>query len=144
MFTDRLPEDRKGVVVSELTEREAQTLLKKGGLTPQTTQALEHAVRAVDSGVARAHLVTRRVPGSLLLELFTHTGVGTMITADPVEQLRTARITQIELRPRGRDDAAQRCERSVQFPPELAVAAKQQDGRARGRRRHDHSGRKIM
>jgi amino-acid N-acetyltransferase len=49
----------------------------------------------VDGGVARAHLVTRRVPGSLLLELFTHTGVGTMITADPVEQLRTARIDDV-------------------------------------------------
>jgi amino-acid N-acetyltransferase len=95
MFTDRLPMDRKEQVVSELTEREAQALLKKGGLTPQTTRALEHAVRAVDGGVARAHLVTRRVPGSLLLELFTHTGVGTMITADPVEQLRAARIDDV-------------------------------------------------
>jgi amino-acid N-acetyltransferase len=95
MYTDRLPADRKGEVVSELTERNGQALLKKGGLTPQTTRALEHAVRAVDAGVARAHLVTRRVPGSLLLELFTHTGVGTMITADPVEQLRAARIDDV-------------------------------------------------
>src|SRR5688500_19168128 len=95
MFTDRLPVDRKDQVISELTAREAQALLKKGGLTPQTSRALEHAIAAVAGGVARAHLVTRRVPGSLLLELFTHTGVGTMITADTVEELRTARIDDV-------------------------------------------------
>jgi amino-acid N-acetyltransferase len=95
MFTDRLPADRKDQVVSELTAREAEALLKKGGLSPQTSRALEHAIPAVAGGVARAHLVTRRVPGSLLLELFTHTGVGTMITADTVEELRTARIDDV-------------------------------------------------
>jgi amino-acid N-acetyltransferase len=95
MYTDRLPADRKDQVVSELTGHEAEALLRKGGLTPQTGRALEHAIRAVAGGVSRAHLVTRRVPGSLLLELFTHTGVGTMITADAVEKLRPARIEDV-------------------------------------------------
>jgi amino-acid N-acetyltransferase len=31
----------------------------------------------------------------MLLELFTHSGVGTMITADPVQQLRAARVEDI-------------------------------------------------
>jgi amino-acid N-acetyltransferase len=35
------------------------------------------------------------VRGALLLELFTHTGVGTMITADAVEKLRPARIEDV-------------------------------------------------
>ena len=95
MFTDRLPADGKEEVLAELTAREAETLLGKGGLSPQTARALEHALRVVAGGVARAHLVTRRVWGSLLLELFTHTGVGTMITADPVEKLRPARIEDV-------------------------------------------------
>ncbi len=95
MYTDRLPADRKDQVVSELTGQEAEALLRKGGPTPQTARALEHAIRAVSGGVLRAHLVTRRVPGSLLLELFTHTGVGTMITADAVEKLRPARIEDV-------------------------------------------------
>jgi len=95
MFTDRLPSGRKGEVLSELTAGEAEALLKKGGLSAQTTDALEHAARAVRSGVRRAHLITRRTPGSLLLELFTHTGVGTMITADAVEKLRPARIEDV-------------------------------------------------
>ena len=52
-------------------------------------------LNAVDNGVARGHLVTRRSPGSMLLELFTHAGVGTMITDDSVEKLRPARIEDV-------------------------------------------------
>ncbi|HEX7054403.1 MAG TPA: amino-acid N-acetyltransferase [Burkholderiales bacterium] len=95
MFTDRLPTDRREQVLSELTAREAEALAGKGGLTPQTARCIEHATRAVAAGVARAHLVSRRVPGSLLLELFTHSGVGTMITADTLEKLRPARIEDV-------------------------------------------------
>jgi amino-acid N-acetyltransferase len=96
MYTDRLPTDRKGEVVSELTAEQAAALAaKKGDLTPAATRAIEHLARAVEGGVARGHLVMRRSPGSLLLELFTHAGVGTMITADPVEKLRPARIEDV-------------------------------------------------
>ncbi|OGA05662.1 MAG: amino-acid N-acetyltransferase [Betaproteobacteria bacterium RIFCSPHIGHO2_12_FULL_69_13] len=95
VFTDRLPAGRRDDVLAELTGREAESLLKKGGLTPQTARAIEHAIRAVGAGVGRAHLVARRAAGAMLLELFTHSGVGTMITADPVEKLRAARIEEV-------------------------------------------------
>jgi amino-acid N-acetyltransferase len=96
MYTDRLPTNRKGEVVSELTAEEAAALAaKKSDLTPAATRALEHLARAVEGGVGRGHLVTRRSPGSLLLELFTHAGVGTMVTADAVEKLRPARIEDV-------------------------------------------------
>ena len=96
MYTDRLPTNKKGEVVSELTADEAAALAgKKGDLTPAATRALEHLARAVEGGVARGHLVTRRSQGALLLELFTHAGVGTMITADAVEKLRPARVEDV-------------------------------------------------
>ena len=96
MYTDKLPTGRKSDVLSELTAREAEALLKKPDLTsPQTARVLEYAVRALAGGVGRAHLITRRVESSLLLELFTHTGVGTMINAEPVEKLRAARIEDV-------------------------------------------------
>lgn len=95
MYTDRLPTDRRGEVIAELTAAEAEALLRKDSLTTQAKRALEHALRALAAGVGRAHLVTRRASGSLLLELFTHTGVGTMITADTVEKLRPARIEDV-------------------------------------------------
>jgi amino-acid N-acetyltransferase len=97
MYTDKLPAGRKGEVLSELTAREAEALLKKPDLTsPQTARVIEHSVRALAGGVGRAHLITRRVESSLLLELFTHTGVGTMINAEPVEKLRAARIEDVQ------------------------------------------------
>jgi amino-acid N-acetyltransferase len=95
MFTDRLPVDRKGAVIGELTSRAAEVLIKKSDLGAQTTRAIEHALHALAAGVARAHLVSRRVWGAALLELFTHSGVGTMITADPVETLRVATIEDV-------------------------------------------------
>jgi len=96
MYTDRLPEDRKGKVLSELTAGDAAALAaRKGALTPTTSRALEHAARAVTAGVTRAHLVSRRAPGSLLLELFTRAGVGTMVTAGALEKLRAARIEDV-------------------------------------------------
>jgi len=96
MYTDRLPTDRKGEVVSELTAEDAEILSgKKSDLTPAAMRSLEHAARAVRAGVARSHIVTRRAEGSVLLELFTRAGVGTMITADPVERLRSARAEDV-------------------------------------------------
>jgi amino-acid N-acetyltransferase len=96
MYTDRLPSNSKDEVVSELTAEEAIALAgKKSNLTPGAMRALEHAGRAVKAGVGRGHLVTRRADGSILLELFTHGGVGTMITAATVEKLRPARIEDV-------------------------------------------------
>jgi amino-acid N-acetyltransferase len=95
LFVDRLPADRKGAAIGELTAREAEALLKKADLGAHATRALRHALAALASGVGRAHLVSRRTPGAALLELFTHSGVGTMITAEPMQRLREARIDDV-------------------------------------------------
>jgi amino-acid N-acetyltransferase len=98
LYVDHLPTGRREQIVSELTAREAEALLKTGGkdgLPAPTRRAIEHALRAVRAGVGRAHLVSRRAEGATLLELFTHSGVGTMITADPVEKLRPAKIDDV-------------------------------------------------
>src|SRR6185436_9847678 len=96
MYTDKLPADRKGKTVSELTADEAVALsAKKGDLSPAASNAIAHLARAVKGGVGRGHLVTRRAEGSLLQELFTHAGVGTMVTADALEKLRPAKIEDV-------------------------------------------------
>jgi amino-acid N-acetyltransferase len=95
LFVDRLPADAKGVAIGELAAREAEGLLKKSDLGVQATRALRHALAALAAGVGRAHLISRRTSGATLLELFTHSGVGTMITADPVQRLREARIEDV-------------------------------------------------
>jgi amino-acid N-acetyltransferase len=95
LYVDQLPAGRRGQTISELTARDSEALLKKDGLAAATKRAVEHALRAVRAGVGRAHLVSRRAEGATLLELFTHQGVGTMITADPVERLRPAKIDDV-------------------------------------------------
>ncbi len=95
LYVDQLPTGKRGQIVSELTAREAEALLKKAELSAPTRRVIEHALRAVRASVGRVHLVSRRAEGATLLELFTHSGVGTMITADPVERIRPARIDDV-------------------------------------------------
>jgi len=60
-----------------------------------TQSHLDNAAHACRGGVRRVHLVSRDIDGSLLLELYTRDGVGTLVTADNYEGLRTATIDDI-------------------------------------------------
>ena len=80
----------------ELTCTQAERLIARSGLgTGDVGLYLPRAVSACRAGIKRAHLISRHVDGALLLELFTHRGVGTMLTQDPVEKLRPAKIDDI-------------------------------------------------
>ena len=95
-LSDAPVEDARGRLMPELSAQEADQLLARGkNLTPDTRLYLTHAVEAVRAGVARAHVVSHKVDGALLLELFTHGGSGSMITADKLERLRPASIDDI-------------------------------------------------
>jgi amino-acid N-acetyltransferase len=95
-LADAPVQDDRSRLVAELSAQEADKLLSRGKkLTPNTRLYLSHAVEAVRGGVSRAHLVTHKVDGSLLIELFTHKGSGTMITADKLERLRGATIEDV-------------------------------------------------
>ncbi len=56
---------------------------------------LNNAARACRSGVRRVHLISRKIDGALLLELYTRDGIGTLVTADNYEGLRMADIDDI-------------------------------------------------
>ena len=51
---------------------------------------LQHAVKACKNGVDRVHIIPFSVDGSILMESFTHDGVGTMIVDEKLESLREA------------------------------------------------------
>jgi amino-acid N-acetyltransferase len=51
---------------------------------------LQHAVKASEGGVERVHILPFKVDGALLMEVFTHDGVGTMIVDEKLESLREA------------------------------------------------------
>ncbi len=64
-------------VISSLTAGALTALLP--GLTSGMVPKMEACLRAVEGGVARAHVLDGRVAHSLLLELFTDEGIGTMV-----------------------------------------------------------------
>lgn len=68
-----------GELISSMTVDEAHALLPslEGGMIPK----VEACLQAVRGGVPRAHIVDGREPHSVLLEVFTDGGVGTMIIA---------------------------------------------------------------
>ena len=72
--------DSKNVLISKISLRKGQKLLKedfiKGGMTPKLSAALE----AKKNGVKSSHIIDGRVPHAVLLEVLTEEGVGTMIS----------------------------------------------------------------
>jgi acetylglutamate kinase len=66
-----------GSVISELTADQLEPMLPslESGMAPK----MEACLRAVRGGVGRAHVIDGRVPHSVLLEVFTTEGVGTMV-----------------------------------------------------------------
>ncbi len=73
--------DDPGSLVSRTTVEEVGAGLDgvAGGMRPK----LEACVEAIRGGVSSTHIVDGRRPHSLLLELFTDAGIGTMVTAKP-------------------------------------------------------------
>ena len=64
-------------LVSELTASELEEMLPEleSGMIPKMQACLD----AVRSGVSRAHIIDGRVPHSVLLEVFTPSGIGTLV-----------------------------------------------------------------
>lgn len=56
---------------------------------------LQHAVKAGRNGVERVHIIPYKIDGGLLMEVFTHDGVGTMIVDEKLESLREATVDDV-------------------------------------------------
>lgn len=88
--------DADGKLLDELTSDAADRLIALGDwLSPDVKRYLPSAVRASRSGVGRVHLIGFNEDGSLLRELFSRDGVGTIITRESLEILRDARPDDI-------------------------------------------------
>jgi len=64
-------------LVSQITEQELEDLLPslESGMIPK----MQACLKAVQGGVPRAHVIDGRTPHSILLEIFTVSGFGTMV-----------------------------------------------------------------
>lgn len=70
-------------LVRRIAAADLEQLLPRleSGMVPK----MEACLRAVRGGVPRAHIVDGRQPHSLLLEIFTRDGVGTMVSPEPLD-----------------------------------------------------------
>ncbi len=92
--------DAKGKLLGELTALQAQELLglaaTSSTLSDDVRYYLPCTIRAVRDGVKRAHLISRHIDGALLMELFTHHGIGTMIVLESPDKLRDAKRDDVD------------------------------------------------
>ena len=71
--------DRNGNLIERLTTTEARALIKDGTISGGMIPKIETCIDAVDRGVNAAVILDGRVQHTLLIELFTEHGAGTMI-----------------------------------------------------------------
>lgn len=74
--------DNDGRVIYEVHQKEINDMIQdgtiSGGMIPKVLGCLE----AIEGGVTGAHIIDGRIPHCLLLEIFTKTGIGTLIKSD--------------------------------------------------------------
>ena len=87
--------DAGGTAIHEVSVHQAQAVIESACLPADAAYYFSNAIRACQSGVPRAHIVPFSTDGSVLLEIFTHDGVGTMVSAQNLESLREASIEDV-------------------------------------------------
>ncbi|MES2888744.1 MAG: amino-acid N-acetyltransferase [Pseudomonadota bacterium] len=92
------PSDVDSPVDTELALADAERLLSALPNPKQPTDVafyLQHCVKACRGGVERSHILPFAVDGALLLEVFTHDGIGTMVVDEKLESLREANVDDL-------------------------------------------------
>ncbi len=92
------PEGEDNPVDTELPLAQAELLLAALPAANQPTDTgfyLQHCVKACKSGVERSHIIPFAVDGAILLEVYVHDGIGTMVVDEKLESLREATVEDV-------------------------------------------------
>ncbi len=87
------PASEDNPIDTELPLAAAEALLAQISSPQQPTDTgfyLQHCVRACKAGVERSHILPFATDGALLLEVYVHDGIGTMVIDEKLESLREA------------------------------------------------------
>jgi len=93
-----LPESEDNPIDTELPLDAARKLLATLSTAQRPTDTafyLQHCVKACEAGVERSHILPFAVDGALLLEIYVHDGIGTMVIDEKLESLREATVDDI-------------------------------------------------
>jgi amino-acid N-acetyltransferase len=91
-------DDPESAIDTELALADAERLLAALPNPTQPTDTafyLQHCVKACRGGVERSHILPFAVDGALLMEVYTHDGIGTMVVDEKLESLREATADDI-------------------------------------------------
>ncbi len=92
------PESEDNPIDTELPLAVAEKLLvdlPTANLPTDTAFYLQHCVTACKSGVERSHIIPFAVDGAILLEVYVHDGIGTMVVDEKLESLREALVDDV-------------------------------------------------
>jgi amino-acid N-acetyltransferase len=93
LMAPHLPASDDNPVDTELPLAAAEQLLRELPASNQPTDVafyLQHCVKACKGGVERSHIIPFAVDGAILLEVYVHDGIGTMVVDEKLESLREA------------------------------------------------------
>jgi len=85
------------ILLRQLSQEEATLLGKKArpDLPADIQSKLDQALRAVQEGIPRVHIIDGRVEEGLLAEVFSNEGIGTLVYANEYTQVRRAQKKDI-------------------------------------------------
>jgi amino-acid N-acetyltransferase len=86
-------DDPDSAIDTELALADAERLLARLPRPTHPTDVafyLQHCVKACHGGVERSHILPFQTDGALLMEVYTHDGIGTMVVDEKLESLREA------------------------------------------------------
>jgi amino-acid N-acetyltransferase len=92
------PEAEDNPIDTELPLAQAEQLLVALPVANQPTDTafyLQHCVKACKAGVERSHIIPFAVDGAILLEVYVHDGIGTMVVDEKLESLREATVDDV-------------------------------------------------
>jgi acetylglutamate kinase len=72
------PED-PGSLISSLHRQKVREMIISGKISSGMIPKVEACVRALNNNVSRTHIIDGRISHSMLLEIFTDKGIGTMV-----------------------------------------------------------------
>ncbi|MDR3292956.1 MAG: acetylglutamate kinase, partial [Clostridiales bacterium] len=74
--------NKDGKLISEISVKEILSLIDSGVITGGMIPKVRACIEGVESGISRTHIINGTVKHPILLEIFTDTGIGTMVTKD--------------------------------------------------------------
>lgn len=72
--------DKEGNIIYAMTPEKANNLIDDGTISGGMIPKVRGCIEAVNEGVKRVHIIDGRILHSILLEIFTDTGIGSMFT----------------------------------------------------------------